>query len=182
MLMDWELVKYIFAVIYELLKNFYHSGFFLAVKIFLGLYSILLFVDIVLLLFQRGLSENYRRGTLGMDFPLELTKKRSKTRKRWEEIKNLLKRGNESLYKVAVIEGDNLIDEYIRKMGYGGSTAGDRLENVLPGQIENVEDLKEAHKVRNRVIHEEDFQLTKSQAEEVLAKYEQFLRDHDVLD
>lgn len=180
--MDWETVKYIFEVIYELLKSFYHSGTFLAIRIILGLYLVLLFANVVLLLFQRGLSENYRRGTLGMDFPVELVSKKSKTKKRWEEIKKLLKSGNESLYKVAVIEGDNMIDEYVRKMGYGGNTAGERLENILPGQIENVEELKEAHKIRNRVIHEEDFQLTKTQAEEVLGKYERFLHEHEVLD
>lgn len=154
----------------------------MAIKIFLGLYLALLLTNIVLLLFQRGLSENYRRGTLGMDFPVELTSKKKKTKKKWEEIKNLLKSGNQSLYKVAIIEGDNLIDEYIHKMGYGGSTIGERLENILPGQIENIEELKEAHKVRNRIIHEEDFQLTKVQAEEVLAKYEHFLDYHNALD
>lgn len=180
--MNWEFVKYILGIIYELLKSFYHSGTFLAIKIFLGLYLALLFTNIVLLLFQRGLSENYRRGTLGMDFPMELVRKKSKTKKRWEKIKKLLKSGSESLYKVAVIEADNLIDEYIRKMGYGGNTSGERLENILPGQIENIEELKEAHKVRNRIIHEEDFQLTKVQAEEVLAKYEHFLDYHDALD
>ena len=56
------------------------------------------------------------------------------------------------------------------------------MENVLPGQIEHIDELKEAHKVRNRVIHEEDFWLTKTQAKEVLDKYEHFLRDYDVLD
>lgn len=180
--MDWEFVKYIFGIIYELLKSFYHSGTFLVIKILLGLYLALLFTNIVLLLFQRGLSENYRRGTLGMDFPVELTRKKNKTKKKWEEIKNLLKSGNQSLYKVAIIEGDNLIDEYIRKMGYGGSTIGERLENILPGQIENIDELKEAHKVRNRIIHEENFQLTKAEAEEVLSKYGHFLDDHNVLD
>lgn len=154
----------------------------MVIKILLGLYLALLFANIVLLLFQRGLSENYRRGTLGMDFPVELTRKKNKTKKKWEEIKNLLKSGNQSLYKVAIIEGDNLIDEYIRKMGYEGSTIGERLENIPPGQIENIEELKEAHKVRNRIIHEENFQLTKVEAEEALLKYEHFLDDYNVLD
>ena len=58
----------------------------------------------------------------------------------------------------------------------------ERLENVLPGQIENIEELREAHKIRNRIIHEENFQLTKKEAEEVVDKYEHFLRDHNVFD
>lgn len=154
----------------------------MAIKIFLGLYAGLLLVNVVLLLFQRGLAENYRRGRFGMDLPAELSAKKNKTKKRWGEIRKLLRSDNESLYKVAIIECDNLIDGYISKMDYAGNNMEERLGNVLPGQIENIEDLKEAHKIRNRIIHEEGFQLTKKQAEEIVDKYERFLRDFNVFD
>ena len=180
--MDEEFVKYIFSIIFWLLKSFYYSGTFLVIKIFLGIYAGLLFVNVVLLLFQRGLAENYRRGRFGMDIPVELVAKKSKTKKRWGEIRKLLQSGNGSLYKVAIIECDNLIDGYISKLGYSGNNMDERLENVLPGQIENIEELREAHKIRNRIIHEENFQLTKKEAEEVVDKYEHFLRDHNVFD
>ncbi len=164
------------------LKEFYNSGFFLVIKIVIGAYLLLLLANIVMLLFQRGLSENYRRATLGMDFPLELTAKKGKTRKRWNEIRRILRGNNESMYKVAIIEGDNFIDGILSKMGYPGNNMGERLDQIPSGHLENAEELKEAHKVRNRIIHEEDFTITREYAEEVLSKYEHFLHDHGVLD
>jgi hypothetical protein len=83
---------------------------------------------------------------------------------------------------VAIIEADEIIDNLIKRMGYKGENMGERLSGINPGQIENIEDLKKAHETRNRIIHEEDFRLTKDQAEEVMKYYEDFLRYFEVLE
>jgi len=82
---------------------------------------------------------------------------------------------------VAVIEADAVIDDLIRRMGYKGENMGERLAAINPGQIENIDELKEAHAVRNRIVHEENFRLVKDQAEEAMRCYENFLRYYEVL-
>ena len=170
------------ANIYAGVLKFYHSGFFLTIKILLGIYAAVLFVDIILLLVQRGVSGNLRETLTGMDVPVALTRKRAKTRKRWEEIKQKLAIGSPTDYKIAVIEADDFIGELIAGMGYAGSNFGERLDNVPEGQIANIEGMKEAHRTRNRIIHDERFILDKEAAIEVLAQYEEFLKSFQVID
>ena len=54
------------------LSNFYNSTTFSVVRFIIGIYVIVLIIDLVLLLFQRGVSEDLRITLLGSDVPKEL--------------------------------------------------------------------------------------------------------------
>ena len=166
------------------LINFYNSTFFSVIKFLLGIYTVIIFVDIVLLLYQRGLSANVRDARLGMNVPRELVKKKPKERLRqkWENIKKRLGTEDSSQYKIAIIEADDLIIDLITRMAYPGENTAERLANINPGQIENIEDIRKAHLVRNRIVHDGGFAVTKEQAEETLAIYGEFLKYHEVVD
>jgi len=166
----------------EWLAAFYHSGFFLLIRILLGIYTAVLFVDIVLILIQRGVGANLREFTTGMDVPLELTKRKKGTRTKWLEIRKRLESGNENEYKVAVIEADQFIGDIIGRMGYSGDNFGEILENIHEGQIENVEGMRMAHETRNKIIHDERFILTLEEAREALGQFEEFLKSYQVID
>lgn len=156
--------------------EFVDSFTFSLIKFFFGIYAVVLFVDIILLLFQRSVLGDIRETFLGMNIPAELVNKKGKLRKKWDGVMARMKSGNESEYKVAVIEADNIIDDLIARMKYPGENFGERLEGINPGQIENIEEIKIAHEVRNRIIHDESFALTKEEAEKVIGYYEEFLR------
>jgi hypothetical protein len=162
-------------------KSFYNSPGFFVIKLFLGIYIIVLFIDIVLLLVSRDVRGNIREALSGMNIPAELTGKKKKMRERWKLIRKRLGSDNESEYKVAIIEADNIIDEMIMKMKFTGENMGERLGNIPPGQIESLDKLKEAHDVRNRIIHEANFQVNRAYAEEIMKKYEAFLEEFEVL-
>jgi hypothetical protein len=159
----------------------YHSASFSFVKFILGIYAAVIFADIVLLLFQRGLGGDLRDTLLGMDIPPELVTKKGKLRRKWDLIREKIKKDDESMNKVAIIEADNIIDDLIKRMKYKGENMGERLAGITPGQIENIKELQKAHEIRNRIIHEENFKLNKEQVEEVMGYYENFLRDFEVL-
>ncbi len=166
------------------LANFSHSITFSIIKFIIGIYVIVVLVDIILLFIQRGLSGDVRATQLGMDIPAELVSDgpRKKLAKRWGKIKAKLKTGSEDQYKLAIIEVDKLVDNLIFRMGYkDGKNFGERLENVPPGQIEDISDIKEAHAIRNRVILEEDFKVDRKLAAKTLALFEKFLITHDVI-
>jgi len=161
---------------------FYNSPAFLFLKMLIGIYVLIVLADIILLIIQRGPAANYRKMRYGEDMPSDLVSKRDKTKERWEKIKKRLESDNVSAYKVAIIEADAMIDELLKKMGYKGATMGERLANIPEGQVAELAEIKEAHEIRNRVIHEEDFKVDRELAHEVLKKYAHILHHFEVLD
>lgn len=162
--------------------KFYNSGFFVTVKILLGIYTAVLFIDLILLLVQRGVAGNIREGFTGMDVPIMLTKKKNKARKQWQEIRQKLASDNENEYKIAVIEADKFIGDLVAGLGYPGDNFGERLDNINEGQIANIEGLRQAHATRNRIVHDDDFVLEKQEVEGVISQYEEFLRSYQIID
>ena len=165
-----------------LAQAFTTSFTFSVIKFFLEVLVILMLIDLVLLLKQRGLGGDIRDTLVGMNIPSELGNKKNKLRAKWAKVKEKLKSKNESDYKVAIIEADKIIDDLIARMNYKGENMGERLDNITPGQIENIEDLRKAHEIRNRIIHDESFVLTKKEAEKTFEYFEDFLRFFMVLD
>ncbi len=173
----------IFGTILPPLRAIYHSAFFSMVEFILGIYTVVLLADIVLLFIQRGWVAGDMRDTIiGVNMPPELSTKKPQMRRKWDKITAGLKTDNESLWKVAIIEADNVIDDLIARMKYPGENMSERLDGINPGQIDNIEELRRAHEMRNRIIHDENFKLDKKQAEEIIGYYENFLRYFEVLE
>ncbi len=160
---------------------FFSSLTFSLIRGFLEIYTLVLIADMILLIKQRGFSNDLRDTVLGMNVPPELITQKSKLQIKWNKIKERMKGEDQSDYKVAIIEGDNIIDDLIARMGYKGNNFGERLDGINPGQIENIESLRFAHNVRNQIIHNENFVLTKDDAYKVLDCFEEFLRYFQVL-
>jgi hypothetical protein len=59
---------------------------------------------------------------------------------------------------------------------------GDRLKRAKTSQIPNLDELWQAHKLRNQIAHEPDFKLKRDLAERALAIYETTLRNLGVLE
>lgn len=175
-------IQTIYTLLIKDVINFYHSTAFTVIKFIIAIYVMIVLVDIILLLVQRGIMGNVRQLVTGMDIPRGLTNKKSKTKAQWDKIKKRLESGNESEYKIAIIEADKIIDDFIKHLKYAGENMGDRIGNIPKGQIDNMDEIKEAHEIRNKIIHEEAFSINYEDAKEVLGKYEHFLRHFEVLD
>jgi len=172
----------IIALLYKDIIKFYNSGAFSVIKFLLGIYAIIVFVDIILLLVHRGLGGNIRETLTGMNIPQELTSKKKKTRAMWSKIRQRLESANEAEYKMAIIEADDIINELVRGLGYKGENFGERLSNIPDAQIANIEGMKQAHELRNRIIHDENLTLSREESDNALSHYEEFLRSFQVLD
>jgi len=101
--------------------------------------------------------------------------------KQWVKIKGRLETGLESEYKLAVIEADSLLDEILKRMGYGGETLGEKLKNITSVILPNLEQIWQAHKIRNNIIHDPDYRLNLDEAKRSIAIYEKALTDLDAL-
>lgn len=166
------------------LADFYNSTFFDFIKFILGIYAAVLFVDIILLLVQRGFSGDYRNVMFGMNIPKELVKvkHKNKLRSKWEALKEKLKSENMADWEAAVLEADVIIDDLIARMDYPGAHMEERLASIPKGQIDNMEALKEAHEIKKRIVQDKDFKLDRVAAENAVLSYEHFLRLFEVLD
>lgn len=162
--------------------GFYHSSFFVFIKILIGIYVLIVFYDVVLLLIQRGVGSNLRELRFGIDMPSEIVSNKKETKAQWDKIARKLQGQNESGYKVAIIEADKMIDELLIKLKYEGANMGERLEKIPEGQLENLNEIREAHKIRNQIIHEDDFVVNREMAKETMDKYAEILRQFGVLD
>lgn len=103
-----------------------------------------------------------------------------KMAKIWSKIKGRLETGSESEYKLAVIEADSMLNDVLERLGFKGEILGDRLKQVTTDILPNIEETREAHKVRNNIVYDPDYKLTLDQARKVLKIYEQALRDLQV--
>ncbi len=69
------------------------------------------------------------------------------------------------------------MDDVLRKAGFPGDMLGERLMNIQDGQLTTLDGLWEAHKIRNRLVHDTDYFLRYSEAKRAIEAYEQTLKE-----
>ena len=100
---------------------------------------------------------------------------------RWDEIEKHINSTREAEWKFAVIEADKLVDELLRGAGFQGDTMGDRLMNIQPGQLTTLQTLWEAHKIRNRLVHDVNYFLRYTEAKRAVSLYQKTLEELQAL-
>jgi len=102
--------------------------------------------------------------------------------RQWEVVLEHMNSETPSDWRLAIIEADNMLDEMVRKLGYGGEDLGERLKAVEPSDFDNLQSAWEAHKVRNQIVHEGiGFEINHSDAERVIKLYEQVFREFEYI-
>ncbi len=107
---------------------------------------------------------------LGLDLSWE--SERNQKNGRWQRVEEYMTSLNPSDWKVGILEADNILDEITTRMGYAGSTLGERMKNIPASEFPYLEEAWEAHKIRNAVAHKgTDYALSRSDAEHVVNIY-----------
>lgn len=105
-----------------------------------------------------------------------------KENEKWEKVVGLANSQNPSDWRLAIIEADVMLEEYLRKAGYHGDSVGDMLKSVEPGEIIAIEAAWEAHKVRNRIAHSGgDFQLNDRDTRRVISLFEAVFQEFGII-
>ena len=95
---------------------------------------------------------------------------------RFLKIENSLTRENQLSYNAAVIEADKLLDRALMELGVPGKTMGERLK-ASGNRFSQLNSVWYAHKQRNQIAHEQDFNLDYNQAKHALSTFRQALKD-----
>lgn len=92
-------------------------------------------------------------------------------------IQNSLQKESPSSYAMTIIKGDKLLDKALCEIGTPGRTMGDRLKKVGKERFSELNSVWHAHKLRNQIAHEPDFEPSYTQASHALETYKQALKD-----
>jgi|SRR3989344_5804485 len=100
---------------------------------------------------------------------------------KWEEIMHHSESNREAEWKLAIIEADKLVDDILKSASYPGDSMGERLMNIEKGQLLSLDGLWEAHKVRNKLVHDTNYFLRYAEARRAIMLYESALKELDAL-
>jgi hypothetical protein len=109
-----------------------------------------------------------KKGTVQLDI--------DKYRSKWMAIEQGLKRDEPSSIQLAVLNGDKLLDQALKERGLKGETMGERMKAAKP-HWSNANNVWGAHKLRNRIAHENDTVIGYDEARRALAGFKQALKD-----
>ncbi len=177
-------LEYFFNLIYQWLRNlhlwplppeliFWVKIVLLGLGLFFGVVVVVLVVKIA------KLRQEELRNFLSLTQADK--EEKSANKKRWEKVLAYLESDNQSDWKQAIIEADNLLDEMVKAMRYPGENLGERLKNIEPSDFVTLQDAWEAHKVRNQIAHESGFSLTRREARRVMELYEKVFNEFNFI-
>lgn len=92
-------------------------------------------------------------------------------------IENSLLKDNKASYNMSVVNADKLLDKALCEMGIPGKTMGERMKKLGNSKFSQTNAVWHAHKLRNQIAHEHNFELDYNQARHALSIYKQALKD-----
>lgn len=95
-----------------------------------------------------------------------------KAKSQFASLQEHIESDNPNDWKLAIIEADIILDEALRKEGYGGNSLGERLKSISPQHLQTIDEAWTAHKVRNQIAHAgTDFVLTHKIVRDTMSRY-----------
>lgn len=144
------------------------------------IFSVFFALGIIILFFKARafFKESWLMSFRGIDIPQT---KPGKIRRKWHMIEKRLNSRDETNYKMAVIEADKLLDRLLELAGYSGKSMGERLKQLTPAQISNLDAIWRAHKLRNNIVHDIDRKIKYNNACQAIEAFKKALEELEVL-
>lgn len=157
------------------LKIFYY------IKIIAIIYTVILFIAIILVVLNakpkkivKELEEDMEAIFSGDGISAE------KYEAKWREILKKLDMPDESSWHLAIIEADKFFDSVMNRLGYSGDNFSERLKQIHTTEVSNLNDIWQAHRVRNSLSHDVSFTISQDDARRTVGAYERAMKDLDV--
>src|SRR3990170_2974914 len=169
---------------FNLLDRFYSSGggtFILSMKFVGGLLSIVFFGFIIylnVLMFRlqnpKGAVEKIEE-IVGEDFGKIPESEKREVPKKWQSVLDKASSPTPSDWKLAVIEADTIMDDILKKMRLEGNSFGDRLKQLDRSKLNSIDNLWDAHKIRNLIAHDPNRPVSRQEIDRAIDGYEKAL-------
>ena len=155
------------------------TGVLLLIKTIFIIFSLLL-TGAIALLFLRA---SWFKWFFWQDFIETFTKRpygAKQSFKEWTKIQKRCESGKEDDYKLALIEADALLENVFKTMGYKGESMADYLNQLDSSVLPGIDQVREAHQMRNNIVHDPDYKLNPEIGRKTFGVYEQAFRDLEV--
>lgn len=96
-------------------------------------------------------------------------------RSKWLKLQHDIDESEASRH-MAVVNADRLLDQALKARGFKGETMAERLKSAKTALTQK-DALWKAHKLRNRIVHEDNVQLSPQATKQVLSVYKKALKD-----
>ena len=100
----------------------------------------------------------------------------------WQKIMAHLSKNDEANLRLALIEADNIFDDLLKLMGLPGESMAERLKYLNSAQVSNIEEIWQAHKLRNQLVHGSEYPIAGSEIEFGVRAYEKALKELKFID
>lgn len=98
---------------------------------------------------------------------------------RFAIVQGYLASNSEALWRIGILEADNMLEHVLRDKGYEGETVADMLKEA---NFKTVQLAWDAHAIRNRIAHQgSEFELTEREAKRAFTLYESVFRELKVI-
>src|SRR3989344_3172055 len=170
--------------ILDTLRNFIYyandSQFVLTLKIVGALFSIVFGILVSLLVFKLQIVDGWFKNA--GDFLLTHAFPKRHLNKSWQKILTRLNQSDEASLRLSLIEADNLFDDLLKQMRLPGESMADRLKYLNSSQIPNIDEIWRAHKLRNVIVHNHEYPITRNEIDFSIKAYEKALKDLEFID
>lgn len=95
--------------------------------------------------------------------------------KRWDKVRQMADEAGHARSS-AIVEADKLLDYVLKARGYEGETMGERLKSA-GRDLSFVDDVWEAHKLRNKLVHETEYEADRRLIDRSIKQFRQALKD-----
>ncbi len=175
-----DAITTILDLIRQQIYNFSQSGIGFDLKLLGWFVSILFGVLIIILIVKVRIVDDWLK-TAG-SFLLTHAFPKRHLNKSWQKISGRLIKNDEANLRLALIEADNLFDDLLKQMRLPGESMADRLRYLDRSQIANIDEIWRAHKLRNVLVHNHEYPITRGEIQGGVQAYEKALRELEFID
>ncbi len=168
----------LWEAIYNIVVAFLNSTVFFVIKIFLAIYTTVLVVDVILLMYLGNVRKQLRELRKGSG-NVKITKRTDVSD--WAMITNRLNSQDEKQYRAAILEADQMVYKSLEIQGYSGGNFAERIAQVPPDSFTALNVVRDVHVLSKKIILDDKLRITKDQAQNALDVYEKFLKNLDIL-
>lgn len=104
-----------------------------------------------------------------------------RTLRAWKQIQKRMTSEEANQWKLAILEVDHILNEILKMSGYLGSRLDEKLELITSAQLANVDEIKNANAIRNKIAKDPAYELSRGEAEEIVGIYKQALKELNLI-
>lgn len=149
--------------------DFFNSRLFIVLQILGGVTSFGFLAAIAILIKKGGALERHIRHLwiAWKATPIP----RHRMGKRWIAIKKAMDTEDPQNWRAAIIDSDLMLGEVLTAIGYKGDNIDQRLQNIFPEQFPSLEDAWRAHRVRDFLVEDPSYPLSRKVADTTIGIY-----------